>query len=444
METKRNGCGMKRRGRSSSVAKDAARALAHAQAAFVRALGRVPDHARARRGLASLHYRLFEAAEVDGDANAMAQHLELARGYDDGELALELANEGALVVEPSVDAIVSVARYQACGRRLVLGEATTIRPATRVLLDAGSYVVVARPLGREQAEVNYPIRIHRAHVHRLHLRVPAAGEIPCGMVFVAGGPFRAAADRTASRFVDRSLPDFAIGRFPITFRDYAAFLDAIGNGVERRVGATDDALLARDPTTGRWALTPVAIEGEGRERVPVERELDIPAARVSWYDACAYAKWRSEVDGVAYRLPSESEWEKALRGADGRRFAMGDLLDPSFAKLRESRPEATQPELIGAFPIDESPHGVRDLTGGVGDWTSTMADGAPPPTIDDEGTAADARQAIWRGGSWCTTGLTTHATDWVSSRVGWVGFRLALSLDSHGSSELTVEPMRRS
>jgi serine/threonine-protein kinase len=155
-------------------------------------------------------------------------------------------------------------------------------------------------------------------------------------------------------------------------------------------------------------------------------------------------KWRSENDGVAYRLPSELEWEKALRGADGRRFAMGDHLDPSFAKLRESRPEASQLELVGAFPSDESPHGVRDLTGGVGDWTSTMVDAGPPLALDDEGTAADARQAIWRGGSWCTTGLTTQAADWVSSRSAWVGFRLALSLDSQGSSELTVEPMRRS
>jgi formylglycine-generating enzyme required for sulfatase activity len=430
--------------RADGVAKDAARALAHAQAAFVRALGRVPDHARARRGLASLHYRLFEAAEADGDANAMAQHLELARGYDDGELALELANEGVLIVEPSVDAIVSVARYCRSGRRLVLGDPRAIRPGTRTLLDAGSYVVVARPLGSEHAEASYPILIQRAQVHRLRLRIAGVGEVPRGLVFVSGGPFRAAADRNASHFVERSLPDFAIGRFPVTFREYAVFLDAMGGDVDRRVVTGEDALMARDPATGRWGLTPIAIEGEARARVPVEYELDIPAARVSWYDACAYVKWRSQVDGVAYRLPIELEWEKALRGADGRRFAMGDHLDPSFAKLRESRPEASQLELVGAFPSDESPHGVRDLTGGVGDWTSTMADGRPPATLDEEGTVADARQAIWRGGCWCTTGLTTQASDLLSTRNGWVGFRLALSLDSHGSSELTVEPMRRS
>ena len=430
--------------RADGVAKDAARALAHAQAAFVRALGRVPDHARARRGLASLHYRLFEAAEVDGDANAMAQHLELARGYDDGELALELANEGVLIVEPSVDAILSVAKYRRSGRRLVLGEAKVIGSGTRTLLEAGSYVVVARPPGDEHAEATYPIQVQRAQIHRLRLRVPLVGDVPPGMVFVGGGPFRAAADRNASRFVERSIPDFAIGRFPITFREYARFLDASGQEADRRLASGRDAFLARERETGRWALTPYAIEGEGRARVPQQSELEVAAVHVSWYDACAYATWRSRVDGFAYRLPTELEWEKALRGADGRRFAMGDHLDPSFAKLRESRPEATQLELIGAFHLDESPHGVRDLTGGVGDWTSTMADGAPPPTLDDEGSAADARQAIWRGGSWCTTGLTTHATDWVSSRVGWVGFRLAVSLDSRGSSELTVEPMRSS
>ena len=124
---------------------------------------------------------------------------------------------------------------------------------------------------------------------------------------------------------------------------------------------------------------------------------------------------------------------------------MGNSIDPAFAKLRESRPEASQPEPIGAFPLDESPYGVRDLAGGVGDWTSTMVDGGAPPSLADEGTAADGREAVWRGGAWSTT-ASQHApmryTQMLRHRVGWVGFRVALTLDGP-SSDLIVEPMRR-
>lgn len=431
--------------RADAVAKEAARQLAHAQAAFIRALGRVPDHARARRGLASLHYRLFESAESDGDVDAMAQHLDLASAYDDGDLALELANEGVLVVEPTADAVITVARHVRRGMRLVAGEPQPLRAGDRVVLTAGSYVVVARPRGADGDEIRYPIRIQRAKLHRLGLRIPAAGDVPEGMVVVPGGPYLAATHPKATRFAERVLPDFAIGRFPVTFREYTRFLDTLDAPLlERRVMTGEQALIARDGGAGQWRLTEHCVEGEARDRISPGAALEVPASAVSWYDARHYIEWLSRRSGLSYRLPSDAEWEKAFRGADGRRFAMGNHLDPSFAKLRESRPESGQPEPIGAFPLDESPYGVRDLSGGVGDWTSTMVDGEPPPALEMEGMPADGRQAIWRGGCWCTTGLTTHATDPVSRRVGWVGFRLALSLDTHGTSQLIVEALRRS
>jgi serine/threonine-protein kinase len=120
---------------------------------------------------------------------------------------------------------------------------------------------------------------------------------------------------------------------------------------------------------------------------------------------------------------------------------MGMGRDPSFAKLRESRPEAAQPEPVGAFPLDESPYGVRDLLGGVGDWTATFADGAPAPSLEDEGTTeADERQARWCGGAWSMVDVA-RAAQRLHYRVAWVGFRVALSLDD--ASSLTRSPMPR-
>lgn len=425
---------------AQELQREAAKMLARAQSSFIHALQRMPGHPGAREGLARLHYQLFEHADADGNESEAAQHLDLARGYDDGRLSLELANEGALVIETSRPASIQLARWERSGIRFVLSEGREVPAGKRMLVEAGSYSVLVRPEGSRET-IRYPLRIQRAKLHRVKVRIPAEGEVPAGMVLLPGGRFLAAEDpQRATRMVARTAGDLAMSVFPVTLREYTAFLDsAAGRGRHLGDAVRDEA--------GRWRLSESCVEGDARKRIPEGRELDIPVTEVTWYDAMAYAAWRAETTGLPFRLPTETEWEHALRGADGRWFAMGDQLDPSFAKLRESRPESAQPEVVGAFPIDESPFGVRDLTGGVGDWVATMADGGPLPTLADEGTEADNRQAVWRGGCWSTTALSRHPmrfTNPLNRRLGWVGFRLCLPLDGEGSSELTVEPMRRS
>lgn len=429
------------------LAAEAARALARAEAAFTRALGRVPDHPDARSGLAALYFRQFEAAEVRGDHEQMAQYLDLARAYDDGKLKLELADQGELIVAASPEVELEVARYEPYGLLLACGAPRALGREP-LLLDSGSYLITARC---EVREARYPLLIQRAKTHRLTLRMPVAGEVPEGMILIPGGPFLAYPPRT-KRPVRCELSDFAIGEYPVTFREYVEFLESIGDSEERErrtpgLGKELAPLLVR-AEGGGWRISERCVEGEARLRVPPERELDLPVHAISWYDAVAYTRWLALREGRPYRLPTDLEWEKATRGADGRSFPMGEQLDAAFAKLRESRPEASQPEVIGAFEDDRSPYGVRDLAGGVADWTSTSLDGAPLPDLAEEGVrAADERQAIWRGGTWGTTASATRAmrySQMIRHRGVLVGFRIALSLDERGSSDLVLAPLARS
>lgn len=421
------------------------RALARAEIEYGRALGRVSDHAGARAGLARLHYRQFVAAEAASQADAMAQHLHLARMYDDGDLALELRDEGELTILAPHGVVLELARFEQEG--LLLQESDRMRAKTvdATWLLSGSYVV--HVIDHAAGEFRFPLVIQRARRHMLRLRVPVDGEVPHGFTLIPGGPFLAWPPR-AERPQAVQLRDYAIGTFPVTFRQYAEFLETLPETERaRRMPSHNRAGAALERTDEKWSLVEGYISGAaGRSRIGDDRELDVPVAGVSWFHAMAYIRWRSQRDGRQYRLPTDMEWEKAMRGADGRKYPMGNQLDPSFAKLRESRPEASQPEPIGSFELDASPYGVRDLAGGVWDWTATSSDGAPLPSLADEGKPeAEQRQAYFRGGNWgmLATSPMVRAPMRLDAFGPGVGFRLAISLDQNGSSSLEVEPMRR-
>ena len=190
-----------------------------------------------------------------------------------------------------------------------------------------------------------------------------------GMIHVPAGPVHFGGDREAAGALDAAIvdvADFAIARFPVTQGEYRAFIHALDPADARRhVPRTE---TEQKPywveRGGRWEIPEVDADGDPwNERQPV--------FGVSFEDAEAYCRWLAERTGLAVRLPSEEEWEKAARGVDGRVFPWGDRFDATFCKMRESRPGAVVHEPVGAFSTDESPYGVRDMAGGVREWVTS-------------------------------------------------------------------------
>ncbi len=186
-----------------------------------------------------------------------------------------------------------------------------------------------------------------ARDHYVGFRVAAgAGEAPAGFDWVDirggevaigrdpapyGGPIEP--DELPRHVVD--LPAFELSLTPVTVAQYAPFV------AEGGAGAPPD-----------W---PGGAPPAGRD--------DHPVRFVDWFDAHAFCAW------AGGRLPTEAEWEKAARGADGRLYPWGDEADPSRAAIGAGPKQGTTVAGRRARrrrePVRSARHGGQRLGVGV-------------------------------------------------------------------------------
>ena len=125
-----------------------------------------------------------------------------------------------------------------------------------------------------------------------------------------------------------------------------------------------------------------------RSRVIPAGEEDLPANRITYAEAEAYARWAGK------RIPMEFEWEKAARGTDGRRYPWGDVWDEKRVAPRRKKPgdlpmpgaavkgkqcsagpSRLQP--VGSNPSGASPYGCQDMAGNAWEWVQGYYNGNP-------------------------------------------------------------------
>jgi formylglycine-generating enzyme required for sulfatase activity len=226
------------------------------------------------------------------------------------------------------------------------------------------------------------------------------------LVRVPAGEFQMGSDKAKDKYASDDelplhsvcVPEFHIGRYPVTNEQYHTFVKATQH---------------REPD--HWGIEALSLY-----------KTNHPVVNVSWKDAVAFCAWLSQETGQPFRLPTEAEWEKAARGTDGRIYPWGSE-PPDEERCTLGEKVTTS---IGRYsPAGDSPFGCADMAGNVMEWCQSLY--SPYPYAMDDGREdleADGFRVL-RGGSFdgvatlvrCASRHWSRSSNWYD----YYGFRVA-------------------
>lgn len=127
-----------------------------------------------------------------------------------------------------------------------------------------------------------------------------------------------------------------------------------------------------------------------------------PRVGVTWYEAYAYCQWREG------RLPTEAEWEWAVRGAENHYYPWGNTFDANRVIYHENSGGKSSPVGAGVRKAGASWVGALDMSGNVWEWVNSLLISYPYRADDGRESLGDGTGSrVVRGGSWKPDDTTT-------------------------------------
>jgi iron(II)-dependent oxidoreductase len=254
-------------------------------------------------------------------------------------------------------------------------------------------------------------------------------ELPATSFALGAGPDGFAYDNERSQH-QVEVDAFAIGRLPVTNRDWLAFVEDDGYG-RAEWWSPEGWEWRRQEHVDR----PLRWLEDGRERRLTgvgELVLDSPVVHVSHHEADAFAR------SHGLRLPTEAEWELAATfdhaSAVKHSWPWGEHPPtPAEANLIESANFA--PLEAAALDAGASPCGALGMIGDVWEWTSSDFRGYPGFTADPYPEYSEVffgpSFRVLRGGSFATSAFVATPAfrnwDYPYRRQIFAGLRVAAS-----------------
>jgi formylglycine-generating enzyme required for sulfatase activity len=181
-----------------------------------------------------------------------------------------------------------------------------------------------------------------------------------------------------------TLGDFYLAKYPVTVGEWRSFVEETGR-----------------PWEGRWWNIRRRLRAAWRRFGPTDRYpaklANFPIVDVTQADAYAFCVWLSNKLNRRCTLPTEEQWEKAARGADGRTYPWGERHPRPDVRWQRKFPVGVETYLfsllvkpwrewarsgwywrtgsplpVGSIAKNVSPYGCYDMSGNAWEWTSSL------------------------------------------------------------------------
>lgn len=148
-----------------------------------------------------------------------------------------------------------------------------------------------------------------------------------------------------------------------------------------------------------------APKGAGYSDVAAKDTSDFPVDQVNWIDCKDFIAKLNEggfaPDGLAFRLPTEAEWEYACRAGTTEAYACGGLgVLSEYAWHMDNSANHTN-KVKRKLP---NPWGLHDMCGNVAEWCEDALGQTTYETVDPKGATPDPTEKViyrvLRGGCW--------------------------------------------
>jgi iron(II)-dependent oxidoreductase len=303
------------------------------------------------------------------------------------------------------------------------------------MLAMGRYALLLRPEMNRHLDREHIVSAVR-HLDEAMALVPA-GRVLLGPLAEQSSSSSGAVEadpKMLDRFMHR-VEALYLDRHPVTNIEFQQFVSA--GGYEKLEYWHEEALPALLDFVDQTGRPGPRYWLEGHFKSGEERR---PVVGVSWYEACAFARWAGK------RLPTDAEWTKAgawpVESAPGRiaqrRYPWGESFDIRRANLWGSHRKG--PVDVDEYADGESVGGIHQLVGNVWEWS-----GSPLCATAEASLHAPETFKSVRGGAFDTyfeNQATCHyqSGEHPLARRHNIGFRLALPMSTLEVAEESTSP----